>query len=631
MTTLVLARRWDQLGSRLNAMVNAMATAEHLGLGFGYVWVRGADPALHDPSLLFLPSFAADFELEPEDLEGRPVLLQHELEVLGGEGVRRLAADPRSETLLEMNVPFGPFTLPPEDPEVSRARYRRCFGEMGWSAPARALIDLVAAWPGGEGVAAVHLRAGDVISGGWRHWLHHTKHTPLPYACHAIDQLVGSGNVVLVTSDHPALVDWLRRRSDRVLTAGDVVPGYGDLPEILRAFADILLLSRCQVIVGPQWSAFSGLAADLGEATLIRADRLVPAGSEEEVLASGIRSLDREAARFPFLGPLLARDICWQLDVFGDGMTLEDQHAEAGRAVALDPDFAGARARLARLSPLGRRSQAPTESSQATRLAGTVDRHDDPLVEALATDLASGCLAAVLGSPGSRPSPGQRRGELAGYLDGAGPPLARLARCRPFDLELGELLGSLERMLALVAWLARADDDLLDRLTAGLVGWTGEEVDLTRFRPPALEAHRAAPRFEALVRDVERIEVHLSQALGSVLSHGPLAGEVGSGHLDTVRTGPTGLTVVEGWVHDPDRAGSRAGSRAGLAVWIDPARTPSAGAGPAFSDRPDVDEAHPEGRGCPSGFAVPVPTGTTLDTAPAVFAVTASGVLRRLP
>lgn len=43
---LVVSRRWDQLGGRLTALVNARSVAEALGLDVRFVWPRGADSSV---------------------------------------------------------------------------------------------------------------------------------------------------------------------------------------------------------------------------------------------------------------------------------------------------------------------------------------------------------------------------------------------------------------------------------------------------------------------------------------------------------------------------------------------------------------------------------------------------------
>ena len=111
----------------------------------------------------------------------------------------------------------------------------------------------------GREMAAVHVRAGDIVEGDWRQVLQHEKYVPTPFIEHAIGVL-SREQTVLILSDNAMYLDWLRTRLPSVVTADRIIPGYDGLSEIHRALADILLLSHCRTIVGPPTSSFSGLA-----------------------------------------------------------------------------------------------------------------------------------------------------------------------------------------------------------------------------------------------------------------------------------------------------------------------------------------------------------------------------------
>ena len=103
------------------------------------------------------------------------------------------------------------------------------------------------------------------------------------------------------------------------------------------------MLSHCAAIIGPPSSSFSRLAANLGSRPATRADELLEAGTELQVLRRGISvHLDAATVGTTFWNGLVARDICWCLDVFPDELPIAEQVGLAATAVKLEPDFAGA-------------------------------------------------------------------------------------------------------------------------------------------------------------------------------------------------------------------------------------------------------------------------------------------------
>jgi hypothetical protein len=611
---VVFTRRWDQLGGRLNSLVNAIATAGSLGLEFRFIWPRGADPAINDPSQLFSQAFLDAFEISPTSLGDRGVVPEHELVELGVDDARRLSRSAASAPHLEMESPFAITRLAGEGDDPARARFVEAFGSIGWSAPAHELSDRITAACDGMSLAAVHVRAGDIVTGGWRHVVHYGKYAPVPYVELAIEQLAEQGTApVLVVSDNSRLLSWLQDRHRAVVTAAEIVPGYRDLPEILQAFADILLMARCHALVGPSCSAFSLFAAHVGCGQVIPAEELVPPGEGSSVLLSGIIELQEDVPGAPFLAGLLARDIVWYLDVFGDALAPGAQLELASRAVALDPAFAGARTRQALTASLvGDREGARGAAVEASRIAAAEDRHDDPAIDALAAQVAVECFALVLGrrsrrrwrAAGRRAARRHRRA-MEGALPRLHRDLARLAGLEPTELDRAEILANLRWMVGTVTWLSHADDDVLAALASGLARWDSASVAIGSFRPPNEGArHTYARHFEAVVRNLERSVVYLSQAVGSAMAPSGLDGTARvRGHVDGVRTSRSGMQWLEGWVVETDAR--PASFIAGYALDVGP-RTHHAGGAAASFRRSDVDDILANPGGSDSGFRIPV-------------------------
>jgi hypothetical protein len=526
---VVFSGRWDQLGGRLNALVNAMSVADAVGLEHRFIWPRGADQATNDTAGLFSQTHLESFEISPGAVEGRAADLEAQLAQVTLQEARRQLGTWDSDLFVRVVEPFGVFRFSDEEIEVSRTRFIRCFDAIGWSNEAQRVSDLVRGLADGDQLSAVHVRAGDIVTGDWRQRAYFHKYSPTPYVEFAIEQLTGpDGDPVLLTSDNPSLLAWLRQRHGSVVTAEELIPGYTGLPEMLRAFADILLLSRCTTIVGPPRSAFSSLAANLGCGQVTSADLLVPPGRERSVLLTGILDADRAVSRSPFLGRLVARDIVWCLDVFGDEIDLHEQLALARHAVALDRDFACAHVRVALIAASGRDwGCARTSVAVALSSARAVSRHQDPMIEALAAQMAVVCFEAVLGDPARF---ARTLGRLRWWFSAR--PVRRwrshmveaLAEMRRnlAELPLGwfrmtdptDVLVNLQRLEAILARLSKEGDDSLRRVHAALTRWRPEDVDISALRSSGLSAFRTDPDFDGVVENMERTVIYLSLAIG---------------------------------------------------------------------------------------------------------------------
>ena len=167
MTVRVLARRSDQLGGRLGAIVNAFSIAERFGLKAGFVWPRGRDLAINEPSDLFEPGFLRAFELAPEAAQGRPVIADAELLSLSEQDAQaRLAQDPRA--VVDADALYVIARASWEQDEAARARFVRCWSGLGWNPRVRELLAACAQAAEGRPLAGVHVRAGDIVDGDWR-------------------------------------------------------------------------------------------------------------------------------------------------------------------------------------------------------------------------------------------------------------------------------------------------------------------------------------------------------------------------------------------------------------------------------------------------------------------------------
>jgi hypothetical protein len=608
---IFFCRRWDQLGGRLAALTNTIALARSFGWDFRFVWPEGRDAVIGDPTPLLSPSFRKQFEFTQADLCGHAVLPEGEILDRDRAGVRDLLTDMDEQVFVEVNDPFA-ILRPRDDDEADAAiEFMDAFRSIGWSDDAQRLVEFASSWNADELISTLHVRGGDIVSGPWRHNMYYGKYTPLPFVTYAVQELSRRAGQLLVMSDNASLLEWLRRHSDSVLTAADIVPGYDRLPPMLLAFMDILLMSRCAAVYGPSDSAFSGLAAHVGGRRVMPVDRLVPAEEQRSVLYSGIRRNETDLAESPFLRPFVARDIVWYVDVYGDGVPLPEQLQLARRAVELDSDSICVTARLAHAAALtGDGLEAATAVAALMRMRQVLEGDPDALVESVATELAVESFELVLGAThsgldaGRRPTPEERRATLTSALEGFRACIELVLDTESSEIDNAAVADNLRDLVSVVEWLAQADDVVLDDLESRRLSWNGADVDMERFREATLSAdlHGTTAVFPGVLRNFDRAVIHLSQAIGTLMT---AMGEDGTasmrGSISDVFTGKAGVQWLRGWVtENVEREGRLLGGLA-LVTWADF----TGGAATTFT-LPDFDEIVGPTFGETVGFRMPV-------------------------
>lgn len=486
----VFARRWDRLGARLGAIVNAAAIASAIGCDFRFVWPRGEDKELNDPTLLFDPAFLAAHEIAAADLGGRALV---------GFDATRTAAETHS-LLLARNAPaaletgecFAILRFADEDPATAAARFQRQFDRIGWSANASKIRNFFDADHAGAGHHAVHIRAGDIVTGDWRTFMAYEKYVPLAFLEHAIEVVSGPARTpVLVMSDSPACIAHLGARYPQIRSQEEIYPGYTALGELDQAFADIVMLARSRTIIGPKRSAFSRLGANLGQVEFVEADRFAPPGGEGALLADWI---ERHRDAGGWIAPFVARDMCWYLDVFGGDLKPPRRLRLARRAARLEPDFTAALAREARAAALiGRRKAARKAARQAVALARLATRHADPLVDAYAARIAVESLALALD---------ERRSSRGKSVEKRLRPLRQhLKACRmlkPHQMRFAAILAQLAYQVDAAAWIAAPDPGKDPPAPPAATAMTG------------LAAYRSPEMFDPVLAELETISARLS-------------------------------------------------------------------------------------------------------------------------
>ena len=316
-----VAHRSDGLGMRLEAMVGAMILAELTGGGFRFAWpgVYERGRAYHDIDAaedVFAEDFLQAHLIAQEDFdETRLVALDDEVGEVLCQG--RIAPGTMisvlkfvSAKLVFRQAPFASIA----------SRLVEAFAGIGFSAPmeeARAMA-AGAALPAAD-VAAIHLRAGDVIYGhNAKTNLASDKAIPYPLAIDLIARLRAEGMTPLLFGQDADLLAHLRDEHG-AYCADDIGDRSGFSPA-QNALFDLCLLSRCGRIIGGR-SGFCRLANRLaGRVRIKPLERLYEADEAVGIIERHLFDPDASplisgrqkafAARYAFMlaGETIARD-----------------------------------------------------------------------------------------------------------------------------------------------------------------------------------------------------------------------------------------------------------------------------------------------------------------------------------
>jgi hypothetical protein len=615
MNTGVLTRRWDGLGGRLQALLNAWSIARALDVDFRFAWPRNDFIELREPLELFSADFLARFHLAEADVAGpvcRPDLRSMNFPE-AREFVRAQAVG-----LIEVDEIFEVFSFAGESAEVAQRRFAAGLGQIGWSAAVQSLLQSVAQQSAEPGYAALHIRAGDIVTGDWRQFVPVDKYLPTPLVEFAIAEQAGPDQrPVVIVSDNEPYVRHLKTRFPTLRSPADLVPDYAQLTCAQRAFADILVLAQARQLAGPCQSAFSRLAAHLGHLALPRINEWIAEGDALRLLRDGFARAETEGAPPELLRPLLARDICWFLDVFSDESTPAEQDRLADQSVRYDPDFCGAlnRSALAR-ARAGDRPASEAKSEQARVRAARADRHADPMVESLATAIASTTLLHSITEPVSaaRSTAGRlldrihqlRRGPVQNaLLEETGRTLAECEKLAPFQIQHPDVMLNLRYQVSVLAWLNGTDETWRREWGLALRQLRDDARSLSDWRPSGYRTLGWPGCYPQVLRNVEGVTILMARALGTARARiSRTARPPARGYTDSLLTSSSGLRWISGWAYE---ARFR---RTPLAVGYAHDGSIVSG-GVIFLPRPDVATALARPAAAMSGFTFPVPSAVT--------------------
>lgn len=451
---VVLSRRGDGLGERLNSLLNAMRLAEILDVDFGFTWPIGAvgkDPhhAITRADEFFSADFVAAHLMATADArEGfeEPAGPADDLDSLR----RQLAAAERG-----LKAPGRPLSTridPEAVPAVSRG-FAAEFEAVGFHPSIDAVIAAARAVPLGARTVGIHLRAGDNLFGHYRTWTTYWyKVVPLPVARALSVRFQAEGREALVFGEDTEAIQDLCATTGAT-DASTKRPTTG-MSAAEAAMFDLVLLSRCDRIVSG-WSGFAIQAAAISDKGVEHHLDLVP---PSDVVALTRADLVLHGDRYDATHAGFA----WWAAYFGARHELSHEESMELVRLSLEADPTNPRARL-RLAALSYR-------------AGNLDQGDDTLVDALIADVTAGgatlesvMLFSLLTVSGYDSAEILDDVEL-GARDGSGPALIYRGALRA---QRGDAAGAREDAAAFRAYAAGerrlADLPELDRLATATI------------------------------------------------------------------------------------------------------------------------------------------------------------------
>lgn len=298
----VIAVRNDRLGGRLGALLNAKRIADDYGTGFGFTWSshEGVSPELQNPEQLFSDRFLDRYR--ETDL-GFGELQENALSVdnLPG-GIDRDWLDAQlASRNLRCSEAMRVIRLPWEDPEEVAEKLVRTLGSIDFNPVVTRAMDRIRAELGDADLVAYHLRRGDIIDPATRpsNVLWPTKYIPRVFYEEHISRVLDQDPDarIVIFSDAPHEVRAFCALSPRVIPASDLI-GDDGLEQLQRDFLELYTMSLCKRILAPGASAFSSLAALLGNSRVIPITRDLSPEERHRALTRMTRQLDETPQDF---------------------------------------------------------------------------------------------------------------------------------------------------------------------------------------------------------------------------------------------------------------------------------------------------------------------------------------------
>lgn len=268
----ILGFRNDRLGGRLNAILTAMRIARRYDAPLRVFWPVNEDTSIEmqTPEDLFDDAFIADCFLgKTEGLAG----VRDGMEigaVPAGMTEDAFRASIRGGRLYLSNSATEQLRLPFETVEVL-ADLPDLLHDMPFNPRVREMIGKIDAILGQTRFRSYHLRRGDIIDDASlaSHNLWPDKYIPrVIYEWHMKRELAEGEGMIVVFSDAQSEARAFAGLSPRVKSFADLI-GDEVLTTLQRDFLELYTMSRSDCIYAPPSSAFSGMAAVIGNTCVV--------------------------------------------------------------------------------------------------------------------------------------------------------------------------------------------------------------------------------------------------------------------------------------------------------------------------------------------------------------------------
>ncbi|SNT76325.1 hypothetical protein [Paracoccus seriniphilus] len=298
----VIAVRNDRLGGRLGALLNAKRIADDYSAGFAFTWSshEAVSPELQKPEELFSKDFLEEYR---ETRLGFGELQESALAVenLPAGCDRDWLTRQLAERNLRCSEAMQVVRLPWEDQGEVAERLVQTLGSIQFNPVVKQAMERIRDSLGDVALVAYHLRRGDIIDPAARpsNVLWPTKYIPRVFYEEHIGRVLAQDPDarIVIFSDAPHEIDAFCALSPRVIPAARLIDDE-DLAPLQRDFLELYTMSLCKRIFAPGASAFSRLAALLGNSQVIPITSDLTAQEREHALNRLTQQLDQSPEVF---------------------------------------------------------------------------------------------------------------------------------------------------------------------------------------------------------------------------------------------------------------------------------------------------------------------------------------------
>lgn len=252
------SNRTDGMGERLRAMLNALLLSEKIGGDFKFTWqTKNRDfHATQEKNLIFSKSFQSEHLIEGKEFTGMQLYPLQKLASFNKNQERVYDGFLVQQNKISTILPY-PYI------DFSRDEYKKAFNSIGFSEGMQSAKNHAESIPLTNKVAAIHIRAGDIVFGQFR-WqpIFYNKIIPIFLIESTIQLLIDDGFNVIIFGQDDDFCNYLANKYKILYSKNFLRRNYN---ESQIALFDVVLMSRCHVVTAGS-SGFATLAGWIGVA-----------------------------------------------------------------------------------------------------------------------------------------------------------------------------------------------------------------------------------------------------------------------------------------------------------------------------------------------------------------------------